>query len=127
MSCWEMNKDFLRWILFGDTLLLLFSCAVSLYVQWKVLPKVEQQLENCRIVTDAKAFWGTGLHGWSHRYVMVNLALTSTRLLERKGLIDINEVNNISKAHRRWICIPMRVDGVTLAVLLFLYSLDKFC
>jgi hypothetical protein len=122
-----MNKDILRWVLFGNTLLLLSSFAVSLYVQWKVLPKVEEQLKNCKIVTDAKAFWGTGLRGWSHRYVMVNLALTSTRLLQRKGLVDVNEVNNISNADRRWICIPMQVDVVTLAVVFAYNFRDKFC
>ena len=127
MSCWEMNKDFLRWFLLVDVLILIPSYLVSLYVQWKIVPVVEQQLSNCKLVTDAKAFWGPGIHGWSHRYVMVNLALTSTRLLERKGLIDINEVNSISKPHRRWICIPMQVGTSSFAVLLFLYSLDKLC
>lgn len=122
-----MNKDILRWIFFGNTLLLLSSFAVSLYVQWRILPKVEEQLENCKIVIDAKAFWGTGIRGWSHRYVMVNLALTSTRLLERKGLVDVNEVNNVSKAYRRWICIPMQVDIVTLTVVFAYYFRDIIC
>jgi hypothetical protein len=123
-----MSKETLRWILLGDVLLLIPSYIVSLYVQWKIVPEVEAQLKTCKIIDYSKIYFkNRGIWGRSHRYVMVNLALTSTRMLAKKGWVDLDEVNGISRADRRWICIPMQIGTLSVCVLLVLYGLDKFC
>lgn len=123
-----MNENILRWVLLADVLLLVPSYLVSLYVQQRILPEVEAQLSNCKIVMGFRSFWGAhGYVGKSQRYGVVYLALTSTRFLKRKGLVDIDEVSNVSAAHRRWICLPMRIGTLSMCVLFVLFLLDKFC
>jgi len=124
-----MSKETLRWVLFGDVLLLLIpSYIVSLYVQWRIVPKVEAQLTNSKIIDYSKIyFFNRGIWGRSHRYVMVNLALTSTRMLAKKGWVELDEVSAISTAHRRWICIPMQIGTFSFFVLFVFYGLDKVC
>lgn len=113
-----MSEHTLRWIAAGASVVLLITYLVSLYVDRVVLPKVEAQLQNCRLVADTRSFWGTrGRFGRSQRYAMVHFALTSTRLLSKKGWVDIDEVKSISRADRRWICIPMNIAASCLITL----------
>lgn len=105
-----MNERTLEWVVFGSGVLVVLSFWINVYVKYSILPEVERRLQNCAIVADSKARWGnSGFLGRSHRLVMVNLALTSTSLLHRKGMVDIDEISHISVAHRRWICIPMNL------------------
>lgn len=84
-----------------------------LYAAYFILPEIERHLYSCKLVTDAKKFWGPYSHaGRMYRYSMLRLVLTSSRLLERKGLIDVEQVNSLSLRHRRWVCLPMRLTGV---------------
>lgn len=84
-----------------------------LYAAYFVLPEIEEQLSNRKLITDAKAFWGSYSHpGKMYRYSMLRLVLTSPRLLERKGMIDVEQVNSLSTRHRRWIRLPFRYTGV---------------
>jgi len=105
-----MNERTLEWVVFGAGVLVVLSFWINVYVKYYILPEVEERLQNCSIVVDSKARWcNSGFLGRSHRLVMVNLALTSTALLHRKGMVNIDEVSSISKTHRRWICIPMNL------------------
>jgi len=105
-----MNERTLEWIVFVSGVLVVLSFWINVYVKYYILPEVEKRLQNCSIVVDSKARWGnSGFFGRSHRLVMVNLALTSTSLLHRRGMVNIDEVNRISRTHRRWICIPMNM------------------
>jgi hypothetical protein len=110
-----MNDGILGWLIVISTIVIILDFFATLYVKLYILPKVEAQLKNCKIVTDAVAFWGTSsLAGKSYRYAMVNFALTSAKSLSKKGLVDMDEVNSVSLSHRRWICIPMQVFCVSM-------------
>lgn len=110
-----MNDGILGWLIVVSTFMIILDFFVTLYVKLYILPKVEAQLKNCKIVTDAVAFWGTSsLAGKSYRYAMVNFALTSAKSLSKKGLVDIDEINSVSLRDRRWICIPMQVFCVSM-------------
>jgi hypothetical protein len=110
-----MNDGILGWLIVVSTIVIILDFFATLYVKLYILPKVEAQLKNCKIVTDAVAFWGTSsLAGKSYRYAMVNFALTSAKSLSKKGLVDMDEVNSVSLSHRRWICIPMHVFCVSM-------------
>ncbi|MCS3470476.1 hypothetical protein M2401_004229 [Pseudomonas sp. JUb42] len=110
-----MNDGILGWLIVISTIVIILDFFATLYVKLYILPKVEAQLKNCKIVTDAVAFWGTSsLAGKSYRYAMVNFALTSAKSLSKKGLVDMDEVNSVSLSHRRWICIPMHVFCVSM-------------
>jgi hypothetical protein len=124
-----MNESFLRWVLLANiSVLLIPSYLASLYVDRAILPFVESQLMNCKIVTNSRAFWGeTGFFARGQRFISVNLALTSTRMLAKKGWVDIDQVDKISMAHRRWICLPMRIGTLSMFVMTFLFMLDKSC
>lgn len=114
----------LAWVVFVCGAVIILDFFVTLYVKLYILPKVEAQLKNCKIVTDAVAFWGTSsLAGKSYRYAMVNFALTSTKSLSEKGLVDIDEVNSVSLSHRRWICIPMHVFCVSMGTAMICLAL----
>jgi len=112
-----MINDPVAWVVSISTIVMILNFLVGLYVKQYILPVVEDQLKNCKVVADARAWWGTtGLYGKSYRYAMVNLALTSTKRLSEKGLVDMNEINQVSLSHRRWICIPMRVFCASMAI-----------
>jgi hypothetical protein len=84
-----------------------------LYAAYFILPEIERHLYSCKLVTDAKKFWGPYSHaGKMYRYSMLRLVLGSPLLLERKGLIDVEQVNSLSLRHRRWVYLPMRFTGV---------------
>jgi len=124
-----MSDELLRWILLVDVLVLLIpSYLISIYVDHTILPQVEAQLGNCRIIADTRAFWGTtSRFARSQRLIAVNLALTSTGRLAKSGWVDVQEVRGISAANRRWIVIPTHVGGLSIGVLLILFLIDKFC
>jgi hypothetical protein len=105
-----MNDGLLGWAALVSGFAMLLSCFATIYVGHFILAKIEDQLKGCKVVTDAKVFWGnTGYVGKTQRYAMVYLALTATRRLSEKGMVDIDEVNRISIKSRRWICLPVRI------------------
>ncbi|WP_426143385.1 hypothetical protein [Pseudomonas sp. DWP3-1-2] len=111
-----MNKEFLTWVVLASSFSIILNCLVMLYVDHFILPKVEDQLKNCKLVASARAFWGlTGKIGKIQRSAMVYLALTSTLRLSEKGMVDIDEVRRVSRRDRRWICIPMWVFIVSMS------------
>ncbi len=108
-----LSDHFLEWVALASGVIVVVSFCIDVYVKYFVLEKVEVQLKSCKIVVDAKRFWGQrGFVGRRHRLVAVNLALTSTQLLVDKGLVDIDEVRQVPIILRRWICIP---DTIGLA------------
>jgi hypothetical protein len=119
-----MTDGILGWLIVISTIVIILVFFAILYAEHYILPKVEAQLTNCKIVTDAIAFWGTtGLAGRGYRYAMVNFALTSTKSLSEKGMVDIDEVNSVSLSHRRWICIPMHVFCVSMGTAMICLAL----
>ncbi len=109
-----MNDDFLGWVVVVSSFFMVINYCVMLYVDHFILPDVEGELKNCSVVAYTKSFWGrTGNFGRSHRYAMVYLTLTSTRLLSKKGMADVDEVSRISLKSRLWIVLPMRFGFVS--------------
>jgi len=97
-----LNEAFLNWALVVSVGVLLVGYLLMLYAAYFILPEIEKQLLNCKIVTDAKAFLGPYTHfGKMYRYSNLRLLLTSTRLLESKGMIDVQQVSELSRRHRR--------------------------
>lgn len=114
-----MSDVFLLCVALVSAGFLLIGHCLALYAAYRVLPQIEQQLYNCKIVTDAKRFWGPYSHpGKMYRYSMISLVLTSPGLLHKHGLIDLEQVRNLSVNHRRWITIPSRIGGIGLVTML---------
>lgn len=112
-----MSEVFLKWIVVVSGVCVVVSFWVDVYVEYFVLEKVEKQLMNCTVVTDAKRLWDDrGYLGRRRRSVAVNLALTSTGLLSKHGMVDVDQVRSISAGQRRWMCMPMRVGVTSLFV-----------
>jgi hypothetical protein len=108
-----MNDVLLGWALIVSCGVLIMGYLLMLYAAYVVLPDIEQALDKCTWITGAKTFWGKYSHpGKMYRYAMLSLVLTSTRLLEKRGLIDVNQVNSLCAKHRRWINLPTRIAGV---------------
>lgn len=122
-----MNEEFLKWVVFASAVLVVADFLVSLYVNHYILPQVEAQLKNCKLVADTKALWGTtGLLGKMQRSAMVYATLTSTRRMREKGMVDIDEVSRVSRRHRLWICVPMWVGcGSLVAAFIALALLGR--
>lgn len=111
-----MNEAFLKWVVFVSAVLIVIDYLVSLYVNHYILPEVEGRLKNCKSVAESKALWGNSGHiGKIYRSAAVYAALTSTRHMREKGMVDIDEVRQISREHRLWICVPMWVGCGSLA------------
>jgi len=105
-----MNDGLFGWLALVSGFAMLLSCFATIYVGHFILPRIEDQLKGCKIVANAKAIWGsTGYVGKTQRSAMVYLALTATRRLSEKGMVDIAEVNRISIKSRCWICLPVRI------------------
>jgi len=110
-----MSDELLKWMVVGSGITVVVSFWVDVYAEFFVLEKVEAQLMNCTVVTDAKRRWDDkGYIGRRRRSVAVNLALTSTRLLSKHGMVDVDQVRGISVSQRRWMCIPLRVAATGL-------------
>lgn len=108
-----MNKIFLVGVLLVPCVLLIVGYLLMIYAAYFVLPEVEARLKNCKLVSDTKALVGDRRHlGRMFRYSMAGMVFTSTRLLLSKGMVDSNEVSQISARHRRWMCLPSRLAGV---------------
>ncbi len=111
----QFHAHFPEWMAVVWAVSMLINCFVMLYVNQCILPKVEDQLKNCTLVADARRFWGlTGYIGKTQRSAAVFLALTSTRSLSKKGMVDMDEISRISPGHRRWICIPIWTGGANV-------------
>ncbi|HEY0289477.1 MAG TPA: hypothetical protein VGC62_21145 [Pseudomonas sp.] len=112
-----MSDLLFEWVALISGFLMVLNFYVMIYVKYFILAAVEEQLSNCSIVNNAKRFWGgSGFVGRGHRLVMVNLALTATHQLSKKGMVDIDQVRRIPKSHRLWIVIPMNVSFVSMTI-----------
>lgn len=105
-----MNNFFWGIVLLVSCGVLIAGYLLMLYAAYFVLPKVEEELQNCKLIKDTKAFVGDRKHfGRMLRYSMASMVFTSTRLLLEKGWADIDDVKKVSIGHRRWMCLPLRV------------------
>lgn len=119
-----MNDIFVLCVAVISAGFLLAGHLLALYAAYFVLPEIEEQLSDCKLITDAKALWGKYSHpGKMYRYSMASLVLTSPRLLHKHGLIDVDQANNLSLRLRRWIYIPSRLGGAGLVTLLIAMAL----
>jgi hypothetical protein len=57
MSGLVINEIFLKWALLVGSAVQLIGFLFMLYAAYFVLPEIEEQLSNCKLITD-KAFWG---------------------------------------------------------------------
>ena len=102
-----MSDSFLQGLVIVSCIVAIIGFGVDVYVKYWVLPKVEELLANCPVVIDAKNSWDqSGFIGRRYRLVAVNLALTSTELLRNKGVVKMEEVQQVPVNLRRWVCIP---------------------
>jgi len=114
-----MNDLILLWVAVLSAGLLLIGYLLGLYAAYFVLPEIEEHLSNCKLITDAKKFWGEFSHpGKMYRYSMTSLVLTSPRLLDKHGLIDLDQVSNLPARLKRWIRVPSRLGGFGLFTML---------
>nr|GEW53104.1 hypothetical protein [Tanacetum cinerariifolium] len=91
---------------------LLIGHLLAIYAAYCVLPEIEAQLSRCKLIMDAKSFWGEYSHaGKMYRYSMASMVLTCPRLLDKHGLADLDQVNNMPERLRRWIYMPSRIGG----------------
>lgn len=108
-----MNDFFWGIVLLVSCAVLIIGYSLMVYAAYFVLPEVEERLSNCKLIRDTKSFVGNlGHFGRMYRYSMAGMVFTSTLLLSRKGMVDIDEVRGVSAWHRRWMCLPMRIAGV---------------
>jgi hypothetical protein len=114
-----MNDVFLLWVAVVSAGCLLLGHLLALYAAYFVLPEIEEHLSNCKLITDAKRFWGEYSHpGKIYRYSMTRLVLTSPRLLDKHGLIDLDQVSKLPIRLKRWIRVPSRFGGIGLFTML---------
>lgn len=120
-----MNDVFLLWVAVVSAGILIIGHLLALYAAYFVLPEIEAQLSHCKLITDARAFWGEYSHaGKMYRYSMTSLVLMCPRLLAKHGLADLDQVSNISVRLRRWIYMPSRLGGVGLVTMLVAMALS---
>jgi hypothetical protein len=56
---------------------------------------------------------------------MFALALTMSGLLEKRGLVDLGEVQKVPSNLRRWIVVPIITSGLVFFAGMAFYLLEK--
>lgn len=92
-------------VICGLTMLNLILLLFAAY--WK-LPTAEQYLTGCRIISDTKRLWkGNGPIARLNRLGAVALVFTLSVLLEKRGLIDRDETDQVPLSLRIWTAGPI--------------------
>ncbi|MFT0517765.1 hypothetical protein [Pseudomonas faucium] len=70
-------------------------CAIT-YIALRHLDEIESSLSNCKMVRDNKlAYSATGILGKLMRIGMISFSLIAPNLCARRGLIDLNDFQNM--------------------------------
>jgi hypothetical protein len=103
-----MNNDTSGWIAMVMCGLTLLNLILLLFSAYRKLPAAEQYLTGCRIISDTKRLWkGNGPIAMLNRLGAVALVFTLSVLLEKRGLIDRNETDQVPLSLRIWTAGPI--------------------
>jgi hypothetical protein len=110
-------------VICGLTMLNLILLLFAAY--WK-LPTAEQCLTGCRIISDTKRLWkGNGPIARLNRLGAVALVFTLSVLLEKRGLIDRNETDQVPLSLRIWTAGPILGSCMLLLGAVSLWLMTK--
>lgn len=107
------------------------SMSITLYLSHRLTEHIESLLPNCKLISEnRKTYAELGFIGKVFRFGTISLMLVSPKAYARKGLIDINEVNQlparIKKLLSRLVIVCL---ALFLTLLLFracLYAVDHY-
>lgn len=99
---------------------ILVSMSITFYLSHRLTEKLESLLPNCKLINDNKIIYsGLGFTGKVFRFGTISLMLLFPKTYARKGLIDLNEVEQLPR-HIKKILIRL----ITLCLALFLALLS---
>lgn len=79
-----MSEMILKWTVVVSGGLPIIGFLFILYAAYFVLSEIEDQLSNCKWITDSKAFWSEYSHaGKMYRYSILGPVLSSDHLLKK--------------------------------------------
>jgi len=103
-----MNNDTSGWVAIVICGLTMLNLILLLFAAYWKLPTAEQYLTGCRIISDTKRLWkGNGPITRLNRLGAVALVFTLSVLLEKRGLIDRDETDQVPLSLRIWTAGPI--------------------
>ncbi|WP_229631178.1 hypothetical protein [Pseudomonas syringae] len=99
-------------------MLMLLLCIAMAFIAHRYVEAIEERLPNCSYITDIRHVWSNaGLLGKIMRGSIIATVLIMPNIHEKRGLIDIREVDNLPKRYKKLLIIPL-ASGYALTICL---------
>ncbi|MGF6394853.1 hypothetical protein [Pseudomonas plecoglossicida] len=107
------------------------SMSITFYLSHRLTEEIESQLPNCKLIRDNKAIYSSlGFVGKVFRFGTISLMLVFPKAYARKGLIDLNEVEQLprhtKKTLSRLITLCLALFLALLLLMACLYVADHY-
>ncbi|NBB09725.1 hypothetical protein [Pseudomonas sp. SLFW] len=121
-----MTPDNSAWIAVSISALTLLNLAFLMYSAYWKLPLAERHLADSLIVSSTKSVWkGNGPVARLNRLSAIALVFTMRGLLERRGLVQHDIVNDVPLSLRIWTAGPILSSCLMLVTAVGYWFLEQ--
>nr|WP_297460126.1 hypothetical protein [uncultured Halomonas sp.] len=115
-----------RWLYVIILVLIWLQIILWTYISYSKLEKIENYLENCKLVENNRRIWGGGPLGRMYRLAQISGMLFFPKIIAKNGEADLEEIRNLPISLRRWAIIPACTGATLFAAMIALYIYGKY-